>query len=158
MASQLASKFGAALRQTAVQVSASAPYDIPRQELATGTRAVRQACSYSEWGWRSAGRLVSVCLCFVADESSACQRCCSRGSIALWQGYAFKYGAAASVVAAVRMFGDAAYLSKEEVTERVLQVVKNFQKVDPAKVSPESHFVNDLGLDSLDTVEVCLPL
>ncbi len=32
--------------------------------------------------------------------------------------------------------------------------MKNFQNVDGAKVSVSSHFQNDLGLDSLDTVEV----
>lgn len=46
------------------------------------------------------------------------------------------------------------FLDKKEVTERVLAVMKNFEKVDPAKVSPSAHFVNDLGLDSLDAVEV----
>ena len=39
--------------------------------------------------------------------------------------------------------------------KRVLSVVKNFQNVDPAKVTETSHFIKDLGLDSLDTVEVC---
>lgn len=46
------------------------------------------------------------------------------------------------------------FLPKEEVLERVSVVVKNFQNVDPAKVTATSHFMNDLGLDSLDTVEV----
>ncbi len=46
------------------------------------------------------------------------------------------------------------FLDRKEVTERVLQVLKNFEKVDPAKVTPTAHFVNDLGLDSLDAVEV----
>ncbi|XP_010415071.1 PREDICTED: acyl carrier protein 2, mitochondrial [Camelina sativa] len=50
------------------------------------------------------------------------------------------------------------FLDKSEVTDRVLSVVKNFQKVDPSKVSPKSHFQNDLGLDSLDTVEVVMAL
>lgn len=45
-------------------------------------------------------------------------------------------------------------LSKNDVLTRVLEVVKNFEKVDAAKVTPESHFVNDLGLNSLDVVEV----
>eukprot|EP01027_Heterolobosea_sp_BB2_P004055 GEZU01006132.1.p1 GENE.GEZU01006132.1~~GEZU01006132.1.p1 ORF type:complete len:130 (-),score=49.74 GEZU01006132.1:461-850(-) len=52
----------------------------------------------------------------------------------------------------------ASFLSKEEVTERVLNVIKNFEKVDPTKVTPKSHFINDLGLDSLDAVEVVLAL
>lgn len=45
-------------------------------------------------------------------------------------------------------------LDKNDVLTRVLEVVKNFEKVDASKVSPESHFVNDLGLNSLDVVEV----
>lgn len=49
-------------------------------------------------------------------------------------------------------------LSESEVTERVLNVVKGFEKVDPAKVSAKSHFLNDLGLDSLDAVEVVMAL
>ena len=47
-------------------------------------------------------------------------------------------------------------MSKDEVTERVLQVVKVFDKVDPSKVSPTATFSGDLGLDSLDTVEVVM--
>ena len=50
----------------------------------------------------------------------------------------------------------AAFLSEEGVTDRVLGCLKNFQKVDPTKVTSGSHFMNDLGLDSLDTVEVVM--
>lgn len=35
---------------------------------------------------------------------------------------------------AVRAFGASTYLDKDQVTQRVLGVVKNFDKVDPAKV------------------------
>ena len=42
------------------------------------------------------------------------------------------------------------------MTERVLGCVKSFEKVDPTKVTPKAHFLNDLGLDSLDTVEVVM--
>ncbi|KEG09301.1 acyl carrier protein, mitochondrial precursor [Trypanosoma grayi] len=45
-------------------------------------------------------------------------------------------------------------LNKDDVLTRVLEVIKNFEKVDASKVTPESHFVNDLGLNSLDVVEV----
>nr|GME04873.1 acyl carrier protein 2, mitochondrial-like [Ipomoea batatas] len=48
------------------------------------------------------------------------------------------------------------FLDKSEVTDRVITVVKNFQKVDPAKVTPNAHFQKDLGLDSLDTVEIVM--
>ena len=48
------------------------------------------------------------------------------------------------------------FLNPSEVQDRVFAVLKNFEKVDPSKVSSEAHFINDLGLDSLDTVEVCM--
>ena len=47
-------------------------------------------------------------------------------------------------------------LRQADVTDRVLGCLKNFQKVDPTKVTDKSHFMNDLGLDSLDTVEVVM--
>ncbi|KAK9144835.1 hypothetical protein Sjap_004738 [Stephania japonica] len=50
------------------------------------------------------------------------------------------------------------HLDREEVIERVLSVVKDFPKVDPSKVTPDVHFQNDLGLDSLDTVEIVMAL
>ncbi|KAJ9667904.1 mitochondrial acyl carrier protein [Coniosporium apollinis] len=50
-------------------------------------------------------------------------------------------------------------LSKEEVQGRILDLLKNFDKVsDASKLSPTSHFSNDLGLDSLDTVEVVMAI
>ncbi|KAL5714017.1 Acyl carrier protein 2 [Ranunculus cassubicifolius] len=50
------------------------------------------------------------------------------------------------------------FLDKHEVSVRIVTVVKNFQKVDPSKVTPTAHFQNDLGLDSLDTVEIVMAL
>uniref|UniRef100_A0A1J3E700 Acyl carrier protein n=1 Tax=Noccaea caerulescens TaxID=107243 RepID=A0A1J3E700_NOCCA len=50
------------------------------------------------------------------------------------------------------------HLSKEAVVDRVVDVVKSFPKVDPAKVTPEVHFQKDLGLDSLDTVEIVMAI
>ena len=49
-----------------------------------------------------------------------------------------------------------AFLDEADVTDRVLGCLKNFPKVDPTKVNDASHFMNDLGLDSLDTVEVVM--
>lgn len=48
------------------------------------------------------------------------------------------------------------FLDEADVTDRVMGCLKNFQKVDPSKVTATSHFLNDLGLDSLDTVEVVM--
>ncbi|PSR92916.1 Acyl carrier protein like [Actinidia chinensis var. chinensis] len=50
------------------------------------------------------------------------------------------------------------FLDKSEVTDRVVSVVKSSQKVDPSKVTPNAHFQNDLGLDSLDAVEIVMAL
>ncbi|CAD6220613.1 unnamed protein product [Miscanthus lutarioriparius] len=51
-----------------------------------------------------------------------------------------------------------AHLTREEVVDRVLDVLKCHPKVDPSKVTPEAHFEKDLGLDSLDTVEVVMAI
>jgi NADH dehydrogenase (ubiquinone) 1 alpha/beta subcomplex 1, acyl-carrier protein len=39
-----------------------------------------------------------------------------------------------------------------------MSVVKNFDQVDAAKVTPETNFMKDLGLDSLDIVEVVMAI
>ena len=40
--------------------------------------------------------------------------------------------------------------------DRVMLVLNLFDKIDNNKLTPESHFLNDLGLDSLDHVEIML--
>nr|XP_023012121.1 acyl carrier protein, mitochondrial isoform X1 [Leptinotarsa decemlineata] len=44
------------------------------------------------------------------------------------------------------------------ITERVLLVLKLYDKITPEKLTLESHFINDLGLDSLDHVEVIMAI
>lgn len=61
----------------------------------------------------------------------------------------------------VRTFAAAAatsdsFLDKKEVAARVIEVLKGVQKIDQSKISTSAHFTKDLGLDSLDTVEVVL--
>eukprot|EP00871_Galdieria_phlegrea_P003240 jgi/Galph1/3917/GphlegSOOS_G2594.1 len=56
-------------------------------------------------------------------------------------------------------FSKNVYMDPEQVTERVLGVIKLFEKVqDVNKVHREAHFEKDLGLDSLDTVELLIAL
>ncbi|PNW71753.1 hypothetical protein CHLRE_16g673109v5 [Chlamydomonas reinhardtii] len=50
------------------------------------------------------------------------------------------------------------FLDKDSVTERVLHVTKHFEKIDASKVSPAASFEKDLGLDSLDVVELVMAL
>ncbi|KAL9234333.1 hypothetical protein vseg_009216 [Gypsophila vaccaria] len=59
-----------------------------------------------------------------------------------------------------RSFGShgSGHITKDEVTERILAVVKDFPKIDPSKVTPDVHFQRDLGLDSLDNVELVMAI
>ncbi|KAL2013998.1 hypothetical protein VTN00DRAFT_1523 [Thermoascus crustaceus] len=60
---------------------------------------------------------------------------------------------------AIRFYSAPAGLSKDEVEGRIVNLLKNFDKVsDPNKINGTSHFTNDLGLDSLDTVEVVMAI
>ncbi|XP_076250259.1 NADH dehydrogenase (ubiquinone) acyl carrier protein isoform X1 [Rhynchophorus ferrugineus] len=49
-------------------------------------------------------------------------------------------------------------LTLKLIADRVLLVLKLYDKVNPDKLSLESHFINDLGLDSLDHVEVIMAI
>ncbi|XP_066260506.1 acyl carrier protein isoform X2 [Euwallacea similis] len=49
-------------------------------------------------------------------------------------------------------------LTEPEIKERVLKVVASYDKVTADKLTLDSHFINDLGLDSLDHVEVIMAI
>jgi NADH dehydrogenase (ubiquinone) 1 alpha/beta subcomplex 1, acyl-carrier protein len=51
-----------------------------------------------------------------------------------------------------------AFLDPAEVLDRILVVVKNFDQVDPSKVKADTKFAEDLGLDSLDVVEMVMAI
>ncbi|KAK2594481.1 mitochondrial acyl carrier protein [Conoideocrella luteorostrata] len=62
-------------------------------------------------------------------------------------------------VMGVRMYSAAGGLKKEEVEGRIMSLLQGFDKVnDTANIKPVAHFANDLGLDSLDTVEVVMAI
>ncbi|KAL7747309.1 mitochondrial acyl carrier protein [Sorochytrium milnesiophthora] len=48
--------------------------------------------------------------------------------------------------------------AREDVESRIINLLKGFDKVDAGKVTSTAHFTNDLGLDSLDTVEVVMAI
>ena len=50
------------------------------------------------------------------------------------------------------------FLDPKVVEERVIEVIKAFEKVDEGKVSTASKFKEDLDLDSLDAVEVVMAI
>merc|ERR1740128_94898 len=59
---------------------------------------------------------------------------------------------------AVRFYSEKAPLTIDMVKERVILVLRLYDKVDPEKLTLDSHFMNDLGLDSLDHVEVVMAM
>ncbi|KAF8198927.1 acyl carrier protein-like protein [Pholiota molesta] len=54
------------------------------------------------------------------------------------------------------MYSAGGGLSHEAITSRVLETLKGYEKIDPAKLNVNAHFEKDLGLDSLDAVEVMM--
>uniref|UniRef100_A0A2K6FPD5 Acyl carrier protein n=1 Tax=Propithecus coquereli TaxID=379532 RepID=A0A2K6FPD5_PROCO len=57
-----------------------------------------------------------------------------------------------------RQYRDAPPLTLEGIKDRVLCVLKLYDKIDPEKLSVNSHFMKDLGLDSLDQVEIIMAM
>ena len=49
-------------------------------------------------------------------------------------------------------------MTQDEIFTRVKKIVAEQLTVDPSKVTPEASFVDDLGADSLDTVELIMAL
>lgn len=49
-------------------------------------------------------------------------------------------------------------MSKDEILEKVQKIVCEQLEVEPEKVTPGANFANDLGADSLDTVELVMAL
>lgn len=45
-----------------------------------------------------------------------------------------------------------------DITVRILDVLKSFEKVDSSKLTNNASFTSDLGLDSLDAVEVVMAI
>ncbi|CAG4959281.1 unnamed protein product [Parnassius apollo] len=58
----------------------------------------------------------------------------------------------------VRNYSGGPPLTLELIKSRVLLVLQLYDKINPDKLSVDSHFMNDLGLDSLDHVEVIMAM
>ncbi|XP_032087178.1 acyl carrier protein, mitochondrial [Thamnophis elegans] len=58
----------------------------------------------------------------------------------------------------VRCYSDAPTLTLKSIHDQVLYVLKLYDKIDPEKLTAESHFMKDLGLDSLDQVEIIMAM
>lgn len=49
-------------------------------------------------------------------------------------------------------------MSQEKIFEKVKEIVAEQLGVKPEEVTPQANFANDLGADSLDTVELVMAL
>merc|ERR1719378_27520 len=56
----------------------------------------------------------------------------------------------------LRAYSGADPLNMKFINDRVMLVLNLFDKIDNNKLTHEAHFINDLGLDSLDHVEIML--
>ncbi|XP_069590628.1 acyl carrier protein, mitochondrial isoform X2 [Ranitomeya imitator] len=63
-----------------------------------------------------------------------------------------------SLYQSCRQYSGPPPLTLEGISERVLYVLKLYDKVDPEKLAIGSHFMKDLGLDSLDQVEIIMAM
>ncbi|XP_040918580.1 NADH:ubiquinone oxidoreductase subunit AB1b [Toxotes jaculatrix] len=63
-----------------------------------------------------------------------------------------------SVGVLCRQYGDLPPLTLETIKERVMYVLKLYDKINPEKLQTSSHFMKDLGLDSLDQVEIIMAM
>jgi len=57
-----------------------------------------------------------------------------------------------------RSYGGKPPYSIKTIQDRVMLTLQLFDKIKPEKLTLDSHFINDLGLDSLDHVEIMLQL
>jgi acyl carrier protein len=49
-------------------------------------------------------------------------------------------------------------MSQDDIFAKVKKIVAEQLEVDPAQITPEANFSQDLGADSLDTVELVMAL
>jgi len=58
-----------------------------------------------------------------------------------------------SAISQVRWMGAAPVPTTKQAEEKMLTILRLFDDIDPSKLTMDSHFINDLGLESLDVVE-----
>ncbi|KAJ1756696.1 mitochondrial acyl carrier protein [Coemansia sp. RSA 2167] len=58
----------------------------------------------------------------------------------------------------MRLYSAGGALSRSDIQARIFQLLQDFDKVNQEKLSPTADFSKELGLDSLDTVEVVMAI
>lgn len=69
-----------------------------------------------------------------------------------------KHQASSMVLTQKRFYSAKEPLTLDIIRDRVLLVLRLYDKIDPEKLTVDSHFIKDLGLDSLDHVEVIMAM
>ncbi|KAF9978822.1 hypothetical protein BGZ73_000091 [Actinomortierella ambigua] len=82
-----------------------------------------------------------------------------RPATSVYRAALYKHAAPARPVALTfaRMYASSG-LDRSAIESRVLDILKGFNKVDVNKVTLKANFNKDLGLDSLDAVEVVMAI
>ncbi|KAK2829168.1 hypothetical protein Q7C36_017158 [Tachysurus vachellii] len=57
-----------------------------------------------------------------------------------------------------RLYCDSQPLTLQSIEERVMNVLQLYDKIKPETLQTSSHFMKDLGLDSLDQVEIIMAM
>lgn len=58
----------------------------------------------------------------------------------------------------IRFYAGFPPLTRELARERIIELLEGYEKVPEKEITESSHFLTDLGLDSLDVVEVVMEL
>lgn len=58
----------------------------------------------------------------------------------------------------VRSYSASAHPSAQEIETRIIALLNDFDKVPKEKLNIDAHFIKDLGLDSLDQVEITMAI
>jgi acyl carrier protein len=53
-------------------------------------------------------------------------------------------------------FGQGRWMLMEDIDQKVIEIVSEQMGVDKSEITRETHFINDLNADSLDTVELVM--
>uniref|UniRef100_A0AAY4BHP5 Acyl carrier protein n=1 Tax=Denticeps clupeoides TaxID=299321 RepID=A0AAY4BHP5_9TELE len=76
----------------------------------------------------------------------------------LWQRDSQKVQVRPPLAPPSRRYGDLPPLTLQSIGDRVMYVLKLYDKISPEKLQTSSHFMKDLGLDSLDQVEIIMAM
>ncbi|XP_018401373.1 PREDICTED: acyl carrier protein, mitochondrial isoform X1 [Cyphomyrmex costatus] len=77
---------------------------------------------------------------------------------AAWTTFVVPQGLRDTRIKQVRHYSHKDPLTLDIINQRVLLVLKLYDKIEPTKLTLDSHFMDDLGLDSLDHVEIIMAM